>query len=116
VGLRLGLCERFVIADEAHPIFLGFKENNRIRGRKRNNSSWQTTLADRKHECCQELELILSSKIQVEACIPQPAPVVTTVKPLCPYTCTQEMFTFGTACKTVTAFRIILKCIGSTVR
>ena len=86
--LRLGLCERFVIKDEALPVFLRFKENNSIRERKRNNWSWQTTLADRKYECCQELELILSSKIQVEACIPHPAPVVATIKPLRLYTCT----------------------------
>lgn len=100
---------------QVNTVFPSSKENNSKRERKRNYSSWQTTLADRKHECCQELGLILSSKIQVEAGIPQPAPVVSINKPLCLNTFT-GLLTFSSSCKTITVFPIILKCIGSTKR
>jgi hypothetical protein len=58
-------------------VFKTRPEENSSNGGENRYSSWQTALADRKHECCQEVGLILSSKIQVEACISLPAaPVV----------------------------------------
>jgi hypothetical protein len=62
--------EKPCIQDTAHPFFTVFWRKTTATGEiNRNYSSWQTSLADRKHECCQEVGLILSSKIQVEACI-----------------------------------------------